>query len=173
MTSVVHLLLPHPPGLPTWAIHATWTPSCSHCWAWTHLQRISWTTGLWRVPTLDHCTSTCNLNMNEYDTSIGVANPWKFSLWKCIFMQFANVFTRERSPLYSTLIAKFVLSHRMLFLLLKSKRAKDSYESQKVLLKKIKSTISSRAAKFSGYRQQVCVGLAWCGMVVSKSEVVK
>jgi len=75
-------------------------------------------------------------------------------------MQFAKVFTSERSPLYITLIARFILSYRMLFLLLKSKRAKDSYESQKVLLKKIKSTISSRAAKFSGYRQQVCVGLS-------------
>ena len=50
----------------------------------------------------------------------------------------------------------FTLSCRMMFLLLKSKRAKDSYESQRVLLKKIKGVISSRAAKFSGYRQQVC-----------------
>ena len=49
----------------------------------------------------------------------------------------------------------FTLSPRMMFLLLKSKRAKDSYESQRVLLKKIKGVISSRAAKFSGYRQQV------------------
>lgn len=43
----------------------------------------------------------------------------------------------------------------MMYLLLKSKRAKDSYESQKILLKKIKSVIESNRPKFSGYRQQV------------------
>ena len=43
----------------------------------------------------------------------------------------------------------------MIFLLVKSKRAKDSYESQKILLKKIKSVISHRASKFNSYRQQV------------------
>ena len=42
-----------------------------------------------------------------------------------------------------------------MFLLLKSKRAKDSYESQKILLKRIKAAISSRSSKFGGYRQQV------------------
>ena len=57
---------------------------------------------------------------------------------------------------YNMLCVTFTLSPRMMFLLLKSKRAKDSYESQRVLLKKIKGVISSRAAKFSGYRQQVC-----------------
>lgn len=43
-----------------------------------------------------------------------------------------------------------------MYLLLKSKRAKDSYDSQKILLKKIKSVIESNRPKFSGYKQQVC-----------------
>ena len=57
-------------------------------------------------------------------------------------------------------LAKKVHPHslfRMIFLLVKSKRAKDSFESQRVLLKKIKSAISHRVAKFGGYRQQVRV----------------
>ena len=44
---------------------------------------------------------------------------------------------------------------RMLFLLLKSKRAKDTFESQRILLKRIKGAISARTSKFIGYRQQV------------------
>ena len=43
----------------------------------------------------------------------------------------------------------------MLFLLLKWKRSKDTFESQRILLKKIKAAISARASKFLGYRQQV------------------
>ena len=43
----------------------------------------------------------------------------------------------------------------MMYLLLKSKRAKDSYDSQRIILKKIKSVIESSRPKFSGYRQQV------------------
>ena len=45
----------------------------------------------------------------------------------------------------------------MMFLLLKSKRSKDTFESQRILLKKIKTAISARASKFLGYRQQVRV----------------
>ena len=46
---------PTPPGLLTWATHAIWMPSFSHCWGWTLLQRTSWTTDLWRVYTVNHC----------------------------------------------------------------------------------------------------------------------
>ncbi len=42
-----------------------------------------------------------------------------------------------------------------MYLLVKSKRAKESYESQRILLKKIKSAISHRTSKFGSYRQQV------------------
>lgn len=44
---------------------------------------------------------------------------------------------------------------RMMFLLAKSKRAKDSFQAQKILLKKIKEAISRVASKFGNYRQQV------------------
>ena len=49
----------------------------------------------------------------------------------------------------------------MMVLLLKCKRSKDSFESQRVLLKKIKAVISSHTQKFVGFRQQVC----GCGFV--------
>jgi uncharacterized UBP type Zn finger protein len=42
----------------------------------------------------------------------------------------------------------------MMYLLLKSKQAKDSYDSQRIILRKIKSVIESSRPKFSGYRQQ-------------------
>ena len=63
-----------------------------------------------------------------------------------------------------TLPTGFVVIHcRMMYLLLKSKRSKDSYESQKILLKKIKSVIESSRPKFSGYRQQViCIYPVTC-----------
>ena len=44
---------------------------------------------------------------------------------------------------------------RMMYLLLKSKLAKGSYESQRILLKKMKSIISLSAAKFCGFKEQV------------------
>ncbi len=43
----------------------------------------------------------------------------------------------------------------MVVLLLKCKRAKDSFENQKILLKKIKATVSNSTPKFVGFRQQV------------------
>lgn len=44
---------------------------------------------------------------------------------------------------------------RLLYLLLKSKQAKDSFESQRVLLRNIKKTISSQSMKFHGFSEQV------------------
>ena len=53
LAATVHL--PTPPDLPTWATRAIWMLSSSHCWGWTLSQRISWTTGLWRAYTVNHC----------------------------------------------------------------------------------------------------------------------
>ena len=47
--------------------------------------------------------------------------------------------------------------YRLMFLLLKCKRSKDTYEAQRVLLRKIKGAISERAVKFGSSMQQVCV----------------
>lgn len=44
--------------------------------------------------------------------------------------------------------------YRLMFLLLKCKRSKDTYEAQRVLLRKIKGAISERAVKFGSSMQQ-------------------
>ncbi len=44
-------------------------------------------------------------------------------------------------------------------LLLKCKRAKDSFENQRIILKKIKATLSNSTPKFVGFRQQVITSL--------------
>ena len=45
----------------------------------------------------------------------------------------------------------------MLYLLLKSKRAKDSFDSQSILLKNIKNAISSQTKTFNGFSEQVWI----------------
>ena len=52
-----------------------------------------------------------------------------------------------------------------MYLLAKSKRAKDPFESQRILLKRIKDAIANEASKFGDYRQQVLLGLR-CKCVV-------
>ena len=197
-------------GLLTWATHAIWMPSSSHCWGWTLLQRISWTTDLWRAYTVNHCagipafSTACGVRIEDcegwllFSCHALVAGHWQLNpgvlgsipsdcqlfvflsfAWKHLNLCFQcearslNHYQhclKQSYPLLCIMyyvawnvplqyvLCNHVLLHtlsRMMFLLLKSKRAKDSYESQRVLLKKIKGVISSRAAKFSGYRQQV------------------
>ena len=50
------------------------------------------------MPTLDHCTGTCNLNMNEYDTSMGVANPMKVFSMKMYFHAIRESFHPRKKP---------------------------------------------------------------------------
>ena len=60
------------------------------------------------------------------------------------------------SPLCPLCSIHAFLHYSMIYLLLKGKRVNTPFAAQKIMLKEIKKSISTTAARFSGYSQHVC-----------------